>query len=118
MLEIRGTEYLLQMELISLDERPCRTLERTKSLCERAEEFGETAEAQRIQEVNTILLFTKHLLDRLSQSSTAPSNSDSIEMVRHGRELAPHKRVRAAIPERRTIPGSVASESRGNLAGY
>jgi len=66
MLAPTQTEYLLKMELIALDERLCRTIDRTTSLGERAEKYDQTAEAERIRQVNRVLMFTKRALDRLS----------------------------------------------------
>jgi hypothetical protein len=59
-------EYLLDMELIALDERLCRVLDRTTSLFEQAKQFDEKAEAERIQKVNLVLAYTKRALDGLS----------------------------------------------------
>jgi hypothetical protein len=66
MLATTQTEYLLRMELIALDERLCRTIDRTTSLYERAEKYDQTTEAERIRKVNRVLIVTKRALDRLS----------------------------------------------------
>lgn len=66
MLATTQTEYLLRMELIALDEYLCRALSRSTMLCEQAEKYNEIAEAERIREVNRILISTKWALDRLS----------------------------------------------------
>ena len=63
---LSSTEYFLEMELISLDERLCRTLNRMMHLCEKAEEYDNIKEARRIREVNKILTATKRRLERLS----------------------------------------------------
>ena len=66
MLATTQTEYLLRMELIALDERLCRMIDRTTNLCEQAEKYDQTAEAERIRKVNRVLTVTKRALDRLS----------------------------------------------------
>jgi hypothetical protein len=66
MLAPTQTEYLLRMELIALDERLCRTIDRTTSLCDRAQKYDHTAEVERIRKVNRVLIRTKRALDRLS----------------------------------------------------
>ena len=63
---LSSTQYFLELELISLDERICRTLNRMMQLCEQAEEYDNTKEANRIREVNKILTATKRRLERLS----------------------------------------------------
>ena len=66
MLAPTQTEYLLRMELIALDERLCRTIDRTTSLGERAEKYDQATEAKRIRRVTKVLLLTKRALDQLS----------------------------------------------------
>jgi hypothetical protein len=61
---LRPTEYLLKMELIALDERLCRTLDRTMRLCQQAEEYDDAQEADRIRRVNKVLTSAKRRLER------------------------------------------------------
>ena len=77
------TEYLLRMELIALDERLCRTIERTASLCERAQKYDETTEAERIRKVNKVLTLTKRALDRLSSRSGVQSDRSHQRVSAH-----------------------------------
>lgn len=60
------TKYLLRMELVTLDEFLCRTLDRTATLSERANRYEETAEAERLQQISKILGAAKRSLDRLA----------------------------------------------------
>ena len=63
---LSSTQYFLELELISLDERLCRTLNRMMQLCEQAEEYDNTEEANRIRQVSKVLTATKRRLERLS----------------------------------------------------
>ncbi len=58
-----STEYLLKMELIALDERLCRTLDRMMRLCKQAEDGNATQEADKIRRVNKVLVRTKRRLE-------------------------------------------------------
>jgi hypothetical protein len=62
---LKATEYFLKMELIALDERLCRTLDRTMRLCEQAEEYDDTQEVDRIRRVNKVLVSARRRLGRL-----------------------------------------------------
>ena len=83
MLARTQTEYLLRMELIALDERLCRTIERTTSLYERAEKYDEASEVERIREVNKVLTLTKRALDRLSSRSGVQSDRNHRRISAH-----------------------------------
>jgi hypothetical protein len=54
------------MELIALDERLCRTLNRMMRLCEQAKESRNPQEVARIQRVSRVLTMTKRRLERFS----------------------------------------------------
>jgi len=60
------TQCLLRRELIALDERLCRTIDRTTSLREPARKYEQTSETERIRKVDRVLIVTKRALDRLS----------------------------------------------------
>lgn len=58
-----STEYVLKMELIALDERLCRTLNRMMRLYEEAEDADNPEEADKIRRVNKVLARTKRRLE-------------------------------------------------------
>ena len=58
-----STESLLKMELIALDERLCRTLNRMMRLCEHAEDADNPEEVDKIRRINKVLARTKRRLE-------------------------------------------------------
>jgi len=61
------TSYFLEAELIGLDERLCRTLDRTMRLRDRALEQNEVEEAETLLRINKLLLSAKRQLEKLSR---------------------------------------------------
>jgi hypothetical protein len=61
------TSYFLEAELIGLDERLCRTLDRTMRLRDRALEQNEVEEAETLRRINKLLVSAKRQLEKLSR---------------------------------------------------